>query len=112
MKTKLIALVTAGAIATAGIGAAPAQAGPNDDLARFLIGAAIIGMIANSANNPNTYVRRNPIIQPVTHVHRHKPRTCLRQKWTSRGWVKFYARRCMLNHGWHKRGHRWVRNYR
>jgi len=110
MKTKLIALLTAGAIATAGV-SAPAQAGPNEDLARFLIGAAIIGMIANSNNN-NVTVRRAPIVQPVTRVHRHKPRTCLRQRWTRDGWIKFYGRHCMLNHGWHLRGHRWVPNYR
>jgi hypothetical protein len=27
-----------------------------------------------------------------------KPRECLRQKWTSRGWVQFYSERCLNEH--------------
>lgn len=112
MKTKLIAFTTATAIAFSGITAAPAQAGPDEDLIRFLIGAAIVGVVINEANKNN---------QPVTvttnnghykkkakrkhhkkhHAHKkNKPRECLRQRWTNHGWKTFYGKRCMINHGW------------
>lgn len=35
--------------------------------------------------------------------HKHvdaKPRTCLRQRWTNQGWVKFYSKKCLRNHGY------------
>ncbi len=112
MKTKLIAFVTAGAIAMTGITAAPVQADPADDLARFLIGAAILGIVVNEANKHNTNVtvstnRGHKAHKPNKRRHananqRHKPRQCLRQKWTHNGWKKFYNRRCMADFGWHK----------
>ena len=35
--------------------------------------------------------------------HKHisaKPRKCLRQRWTDHGWVKFYSKKCLRNHGY------------
>ena len=37
--------------------------------------------------------------QHVHHKHR-KPRTCLRQRWTNEGWIKFYSKRCLRQHGY------------
>lgn len=36
------------------------------------------------------------------HVHQtyKKPRTCLRQRWTNQGWVKFYSKQCLRQHGY------------
>ena len=36
------------------------------------------------------------------HVYKKycKPRTCLRQRWTNEGWVKFYSKRCLRQHGY------------
>ncbi len=56
MKRNLISLVTAAAIATAGISATPAQADPAEDLVKLLIGAAIIGAVIDSTNNGNSRV--------------------------------------------------------
>lgn len=37
-----------------------------------------------------------------THVYKkhQKPRTCLRQRWTNQGWVKFYSKKCLHRHGY------------
>jgi hypothetical protein len=111
MKTKLIAIVTAGAIAMTSITAAPVQADQADDLARFLIGAAILGIVVNEVNKSNTNAtvttnRRHKVYKPNNRRHvkanQNKPRRCLRQRWTNHGWKKFYAKRCMQDFGWHK----------
>ena len=110
MKNKLIAITTAAAIALTGITAAPAQAGPNDELARFLFGAAVIGIIVNEANKHNTRVvvttnKHHKVKKHKKHkkhlVYKsNKPRQCLRQRWTNHGWKKFYNKRCMASKGW------------
>ena len=124
MKSKLLALVTIGAIATTGI--TPAQAGPNDDLVKFLVGATIIGVLVNEANKANQAATVNRA--PTTHVHRHhvqkpkvvrhaaiyprKPNQCLRQRWTEYGWKTYYAKNCMKNRGWHRHdGLGWHKHY-
>jgi hypothetical protein len=111
MKTQLIAFTTAAAIALTSLGSAPAQASPEDNLVKFLVGAAIIGTIVNEVNKNK---------QPVVNKHRHqykpkpkqprryqahyqqKPRKCLRQRMTNNGWKTFYAKRCMINKGWER----------
>ena len=115
MKTKIIAIVTASAIATAGI-SAPARADSNEDFARFLLGAAFIGILANAANN-NTKVTVKPrphrpvvhVVKP-THVHAQKPRQCVRRQHTRQGWVTYFGARCMNQLGWHKERGQWVRD--
>jgi hypothetical protein len=122
MKTKLLAFVTAGAIATSGLTVTSAQAGPNDDLVKFLVGAAIIGAIASEANKAQKKqkVTRAPVHRPhraqvqrphrpqVQQPHRqvrvsyNKPNTCLRQRWTQNGWKTFYAKQCMITRGWER----------
>ncbi|MFQ5438164.1 MAG: hypothetical protein ACE5DK_04945 [Paracoccaceae bacterium] len=100
MKTKLIAIITAGAIASAGLSAAPAQADAATDLVKFMVGAAFIGAMVNAPNN-------NTQVVVTTRAHNHKPRVCLRKRWTNHGWVAFYGRKCMNRHGWHRRNGYW-----
>lgn len=119
MKSKLLAFVTIGAIATAGLAPAPARAGGDDGLVKFLVGATIIGILVNEANKANQ--------APPPHVHpkrtqprvvRHaayyprKPNQCLRQRWTEYGWKTYYAKNCMKNRGWRRHdGLGWHKHY-
>ncbi len=111
MKTQLIAITTAAAIAFTGLTAAPAQAGSGGEFARFLVGAAIIGVIASEVNKnnrpavserPHRYTPK-PKKQPRHRVYyQQKPRLCLRQRMTEFGWKTFYGKRCMANNGWER----------
>jgi len=126
MKTKLIALVTATAISLTGLSAAPTQASEADNIVKFIVGAAVIGALVNAANQPRQRVvtRRYvpaPVVEPVRryrpvpvaptrHIVRargHKPNRCLFQKWTPRGWKRFYGRKCMVRRGWEKDNRGW-----
>jgi len=110
MKTKLIAMVTAAAIASTGlVGATPAKAGPNEELARFLVGAVALGILVDAANRANArervVVTRRVVTQPrrkVVRVYRNKPRQCQAQRWSPRydAWVTFYRPNCMRRLGW------------
>jgi len=109
MKNHLIAAITAGAIATFGLSSAPAQAGPNEELARFLVGAVAIGILIDAANKskaqpvPMTRRAPPPPRRRMVRVYEGKPRACLAERWTDRyGWVKFYRPRCMRRHGWQR----------
>lgn len=111
MKTRIIAITTAIAIASMGL-SAPARANNADELARILFGAAIIGALVHTANNPPratvTYGPPRGHYRPV-HVTPQKPRQCLRREYTRRGWVNRFAPRCMANMGWTRNGAgRWV----
>lgn len=56
-------------------------------------------MFHSHAHGPNHHTGRHN--QPTHRQHvRKKPNTCLRQKWTDRGWVKFYSKTCLRNHGY------------
>jgi hypothetical protein len=116
MKSKIIAFITASAIATAGL-SAPVKA--DERFVQFLVGAAVLGAIASAANNgnPRVTVRTNqhhyrphnvnprPHRQQRYRQHTHvqqKPRQCLRQKWTNNGRKTFYAPNCMRQMGWHR----------
>lgn len=114
MKTKLVAMITAGAIAVTSLGAVPVQADPADDLARLLFGAAVIGIIVHEANKnkqPAVVTRNNHKKHKKIHRqnkrkhagHSHKkPRQCLRNRQRPNGtWRTVYGRKCMLNRGWH-----------
>ena len=121
MTRKLIALATAAAIATTGF-SAPARAGSAEDLARLLVGVAIIGAIANAANDSSANVTvthghsRPPVVhhnnpRPPAHAHRAQPpRQCLVRERTRHGWVERYAPRCMARLGWHFERGEWVPN--
>jgi len=103
MKKKLTALVTAGAIVTAGLSATPASANQSQDLLRFVVGVAVIGAIINSANSNRP--------RPSTQNYTPKPRVCLRQRWSRNGWLTYYDNQCMNNHGWDYYGNRWHRGW-
>jgi hypothetical protein len=119
MTRKLIAFVTAGAIATAGL-SAPAKADPGQDIARLLIGAAIVGAIINSANNGDARVtvthgnsrpgagRPHAHRPPVVHHRPTPPRQCLVRERTRHGWTERYAPRCMARFGWKWERGGWV----
>ena len=119
MKSKLLAYVTMGAIATAGLAPAQARAGGDDGLVRFLVGATIIGILVNEANKANRAKQPHPHPKqvkprPVRHaaVYPRKPNQCLRQRWTEYGWKTYYARNCMQNRGWHRHdGLGWHKHY-
>jgi len=111
MKNKLAALITAGAIATAGL-SAPVQASPADDMAKLLFGAVVIGAIINSTNSPRRAPVTRRVVDPypvvvVRHHHHAKPELCLRQRYTYNGWVTYYGKNCMRNNGWYLRNGNW-----
>lgn len=140
MKRNLISLVTAAAIATAGMTAAPAQADPAEDLVKLLIGAAIIGAVIDSTNNGNsrvtvTHGNTRPYVshrnsnrhRHGSHSHSHNgrnhnghrhnghrqvqlPQQCVVYEHTRRGWVETYKPRCMARFGFEWRHGRWVYN--
>jgi len=129
MKSKFIALVTAAAIATAGMAPTAAQADKARDIAGLLIGIAAIAAIAEAANNGNTRVTVNRGYTPRTNVaprrhdvrthnsprrqdvrNHHLPRQCLVRQQTRHGWVKYYGKRCMARMGWTQRGNHWVQH--
>ena len=112
MRTQLIAITTAGAIALSGLTAAPAKASPEDNLLKFLVGAVIVGAVINEANKKNkpAVVSNNRHHKKKKNRHHaykpQKPKQCLRQRWTDYGWKTFYAKRCMINNGWERHGNR------
>ncbi len=107
--SKFTTAVIAGAIAITTFTTAPvAAASDGDRLAQILLGAAAIGVIVHSAN------KRKRARQEVTHydkyqprvVHnRHRPKTCLRKKYTHGGWKTFYSRKCLEQHRSRSRNH-------
>jgi len=117
---KMVALVTAAAIATASLSAAPTQASEADNFVKFIVGAAVVGALVNAANQNNRHApvrvtRRytpvpQPVYQPTRHVVRardHKPKRCLFQRWTRRGWKQFHGRKCMIRRGWSRDNRGW-----
>lgn len=63
-------------------------------------------VVHSHANNGNHYHKRNQDRdykgRTGTHANKklHKPRNCLRQRWTNQGWVKFYSKKCLRQHGY------------
>jgi len=104
MKSRIISMIAAGAVATVGL-SAPAKA--DDELLRFIVGAAVIGAIVHSANNGNNVAvthgnHHKPKIKKKHRKHAHKPKQCLVRKWTNNGWKKRYDKNCMAHYGWHR----------
>jgi hypothetical protein len=105
--TNFIGAVLAGSIAITSIFAAPVAASSrNGDLAKVLLGAAAIGLVAYSVkknkkrrNNvaKQDYYRPQPYRQRARHYN-YKPKTCLRKRYTNHGWKTFYSQRCLANH--------------
>jgi hypothetical protein len=112
MKTQVIAFTTAAAIALTSLTAAPAQASPEDNLVKFLVGAAIIGAIVNEANKSNaTTQQHNTYKKPRPHKHRQtafvtrgKPAVCKRSAYGKNGLKVWFRKSCMAKRGWEKHG--------
>ena len=132
-KSKFIALITAGAIATAGLAPTTASADQNRDMIGALIGfAALVALVdaANKNKQPATVTRnkttRNPVYQDDRNnrhrknkhngyrnnhrsTHAALPTQCERARQTHQGWVSFYGKRCMSNFGWVLSNRGWVK---
>jgi hypothetical protein len=111
MKTQLIAITTATAIAFTGLASAPAQAGSGGEFARFLVGAVILGAIANEVNKNNAPARqpRAHSNRPAPHVHRQaaavtrgKPAQCKRSAYRDHSLKVWYRAKCMNKFGWER----------
>ncbi|KAB7614453.1 hypothetical protein F9L33_07365 [Amylibacter sp. SFDW26] len=106
MKTsRLIALTVSGAIALTAVATPASAASDGDRLAQFLFGAAAIGAIAHVVHKDKKKRRqqeaaRRQHYEPKPVYQNHKPRHCLRQKWTNHGWKKYYSRKCLKQHGY------------
>jgi len=109
MKSKIIALTTAAAIATTSLTAAPTQASEADNLLKAIVGVAVLGAVINAASQPSaavttrrpaTVVRVNPRQRVVVRYRSNPPRSCLFKKWSRHGWKTFYGRKCMRHQGW------------
>ncbi len=95
-------------ITTIALAAAP-QVQARSSLDNFLLGATAIAILGIAVNKSKA--RPAPVIQPYEHprpsytrepVRMHKPKHCLRQRWTNTGWVTYYSKQCLtryrLNH--------------
>ena len=133
MKSKSIALITAVAIATAGLAPTTASADQNRDMIGALIGfAALVALVdaANKNKQPATVTRtkttRDPVYQNDSNnrhrknkhngyrnnhrsTHAALPTQCERARQTHQGWVSFYGKRCMSNFGWVLSNRGWVK---
>ncbi len=108
MKTSnLIAITVSGAIALSAVATPASASNDGDRLAQFLFGAAAIGAIAHVIHKDKKKRRHQEAARrhhyeskPV--YQKHKPRECLRQKWTNHGWKKYYSHKCLKQHGYGK----------
>ena len=103
--SKFASALVAGAIATSAIFATPVSAASDGDvLARIVLGAAAVGLVAHKihknkkhrkeVSRNNRYDNRN-----YRSGHRnYRPKSCLRKKYTGYGWKTFYSQRCLTKH--------------
>jgi len=120
MKKHILAIITAGALATAGA-TAPARAGTAEqDFAAILFGAAALSIAANATAHTRVTVRQGPYWfgyrnhprywhnRPVhTRPHpgvRHAayPRQCFKRVRKHNGTIAKLSARCMTRLGWHR----------
>lgn len=102
MKRRILAAVTATTLAAAGM-AAPADAHVTN-LGDVLLGAAVVGLVADAASNGNAHVvvtTRAPRVRyvywgrPVVRFRPYGPtRVCTVRKWRKNRWVTVTRRRC------------------
>lgn len=124
MKKSILTTLVAASIALTSFAATPAFAGKKeDDLVRFLAGAAVIYMIARQADqNNNAPVQRRA---PARHARKALPARCRVDYQNGNGrWRTGYLRHCTQNQvarpgrlpqscirdGWTNRGHRKIYN--
>ena len=103
--SKLTSALVAGAIATSAIFAAPVSAASDGDrLARIVLGAAAVGLVAHKIHKNKK--RRKEVSRNYRYDNRghrsghrnYRPKTCLRKKYTGYGWKSFYSQRCLAKH--------------
>lgn len=91
---RLTALTAAGALALAGLAASAAPARANDDLIRFLLGAAAVGIIISAIDN-------NARAQPGTVRPGELPGVCLETIRVGRRTAEVYNGQCLSRSGVH-----------
>ena len=112
--SKFTGVVIAGSIAPTSAFTTPVQAGSRGDkLATIILGAAAVGLVAHSIHK-NKKSRANVTQydqygayrpnKPRAHHNSHRPRKCLRKKYTNHGWKTFYSRRYLEQHRTHRHG--------
>ncbi len=101
--------LVAGAIAlTAAFTSPVAAASDGERLARILLGAAAVGLVAHKVRKNKK--RREEVSKNYRYDSReyrsghgnHRPKTCLRKKYTGHGWKTFYSQRCLAKHRAHR----------
>ena len=107
LRKTLIATALSGALAFTGA-ATPAAAEPGgQDIARVLLGLAIVGAIANAADNRRdreaaTARRQHDPVPPRDHGRgqwRELPARCEFAVRTRRGWTEVFGKRCLEREG-------------
>jgi hypothetical protein len=110
--TNFTGALIAGAIAITTVFASPvAAASDGDRLARIVLGAAAIGLVAHKIHKNKK--RRAEVSRRNTYgyddnrgaYHNNRPRTCLRKKYTGQGWKTYYSRKCLAQYRGQRRGH-------
>lgn len=106
--SKFTCAVIAGSIAlTSAFTTAVQAGGRGDKLATILLGAAAVGLVAHTIHKNKK--SRAKVTQydhydayrpnkPRVRYNDHRPRTCLRKKYTNHGWKTFYSRKCLEQH--------------
>ncbi len=100
--SNFIGAVLVSSIAITSTFAAPAAAASDGDrLARILLGAAAVGLVVHTVkknkNRHATVARQDHYRsrQQRARYNNHRPKTCLRKKYTYNGWQTFYSQRCL-----------------
>jgi hypothetical protein len=102
-------VIVASAIATSAIFATPvAAASDGDRLARIVLGAAVVGLVAHKIHKNKKH--RKEVSRDYRYDDRdyrpqhrdYRPKRCLRKKYTRHGWKTFYSQRCLAKHRAHR----------
>ena len=105
--SKFTGAIVAGAIAITSAFATPASAASDGDrLATILLGAAAVGLAVHTIKKKkkeksHATVARHNAYRPRDSravYNQHRPKNCLRKKYTNHGWETYYSRKCLKNH--------------
>lgn len=110
--SKFTAAIIASSIALTSLAAIPASAARDGEkLTRLLLGAIAVGAIVDTVkknkrkrNHAAKYDNYNSH-QPARVRNSHRPKTCLRKKYTNQGWKTFYSQKCLNRHRAERRDH-------
>ncbi len=100
--SKFTGAIVAGAIAITSAFATPAAAASDGNrLATILLGAAAVGLVVHTVKKNKksraTVVSHNAYRSRGSHTiyNQHRPKNCLRKKYTNHGWKTYYSRKCL-----------------